>query len=172
MSMIKDYLAERTGLLEAIEYAERGWAVMPLQAKSKKPHFTLAPRAYLSATTDLDTIESWYAHGRDLNLGIAAAPSGLVIVDIDRRTLDDHGHAKRLLLPETYTVETADGWHLYYLDEGRSYAGKIANGLEVKHRGYVAAPPSVHPTGIHYTVALDIDPVPFPVSAFGKSVVR
>ena len=35
----------------ALEYAERGWAVLPLLPRKKDPHFDLAQRAYLSATT-------------------------------------------------------------------------------------------------------------------------
>jgi len=36
----------------ALDYAERGWAVLPLLPRKKDPHFDLAQRAYLSATTD------------------------------------------------------------------------------------------------------------------------
>ena len=36
----------------AIEYAQRGWAVMPLKSKKKDPHFDLIKNAYLGATTD------------------------------------------------------------------------------------------------------------------------
>lgn len=172
MSMIKDFIAERLGYFEAVGYLDRGWAVLPLQYRTKKPHFDLAPRGLNSATTDLATVEAWYRKPRDLNIGIAAAASGLVILDIDRRTLTDEGEDLWRSMPDTYTVETSDGWHLYYLDGGRSYAGLLAGGVEVKHRGYVAAPPSVHPDGTRYTVHLDIDPVPFPVHLAPKGKVR
>ena len=67
----------------AFEYANRGWAVMPLQANKKDPHFELCKRAYLSATTDIKLINFWFDFDPNINIGIACQTSGLVVFDID-----------------------------------------------------------------------------------------
>lgn len=173
MSAVKNYIADRPCVLEAIDYAERGWAVLPIRAGDKVPHFPFAPRAYLSATRDLDTITAWFDKVPNLNLGIAAIQSGLVVVDIDHRTLDTRGEALLERLPDTYKVRTGDGFHCYYLDpRGVPFPGKLANGVEIKHRGYVVAAPSIHPNGSTYTVLDDRDPAAFPLDLLGKAARR
>jgi hypothetical protein len=143
----------------AFEYANRGWAVMPLQANKKDPHFELCKRAYLSATTDIKLIDFWFDFDPKINIGIACQTSGLVVFDIDFRNGGE-------LLPEftpTYTVQTGDGFHLYYkANASDSYRGKLIDGIDIKFKGYVAAAPSIHPSGARYTVIDDRDPVVVP----------
>lgn len=163
MSRMKDYVADNPGVFEASEYVDRGWWVLPLKAGDKTPH-PLASRGYLSATRNMELIERWFERaGGRLNVGIAAVQSGLVIVDVDNRNLDERGRAVRDKLPDTYTVTTGDGEHRYYVATPQTrYPGKAANGIDIKHRGYVVAPPSVHPNGTRYHVTHDIEPVPAP----------
>ena len=102
----------------ALEYAERGWAVLPLLPRKKDPHFDLAQRAYLSATTDQKLINFWFDYDDKINIGIACYQSGLVVFDIDYRNGGE-------LLPEfepTYTVQTGDGLHLYYTADSLMYS--------------------------------------------------
>ena len=143
----------------AFEYANRGWAVMPLQANKKDPHFELCKRAYLSATTDIKLIDFWFDFDPKINIGIACQTSGLVVFDIDFRNGGE-------LLPEfmpTYTVQTGDGFHLYYKANAiDSYRGKLIDGIDIKFKGYVAAAPSIHPSGARYTVIDDRNPVVVP----------
>lgn len=138
-------------------FIEKGWSVLPLLAKSKIPATRLVPKGYLSATSDLKKIENWFADD-SLNVGIACVQSGLVVIDIDNDEM----------IPEatkTYTVKTPRGFHLYYLaKEGVTYAGKLREGVDVKHKGYVVAPPSIHPTGARYEVLNDIEPQALPKS--------
>ncbi len=97
----------------AIEYAQRGWAVMPLKAKKKDPHFDLIKNAYLGATTDEALIEFWFDVDPTANIGIACITSGLVVFDVDFRNggeiLEEFG--------ETYTVATGDADKGMYLTE-------------------------------------------------------
>lgn len=143
----------------ALEYAERGWAVLPLLPRKKDPHFDLAQRAYLSATTDQKLINFWFDYDEKINIGIACYQSGLVVFDIDYRNGGE-------LLPEfepTYTVQTGDGFHLYYkADKSDIYKGKLMDGIDIKFKGYVAAAPSIHPSGARYTVIDDRNPVVVP----------
>lgn len=153
----------------AHEYIERGWHVLVVQPKSKDPYFKFAPRAYLSATNNHHDIDEWFAYKPNLNIGIAAIQSGLVIVDVDYRNVGERAEAILDQLPNTYTIETADGLHLYYVDPGTiRFPGKLADGLDVKHKGYVVAAPSVHPTGAIYREVVNCgDPVPFPTHILG-----
>ncbi len=143
----------------ALEYAERGWAVLPLLPRKKDPHFDLAQRAYLSASTDSKLINFWFDYDQSINIGIACYQSGLVVFDIDYRNGGE-------LLPEfepTYTVQTGDGLHLYYTaNQSDVFRGKLNNGIDIKWKGYVAAAPSIHPSGSTYTVIDDRNPVAMP----------
>jgi hypothetical protein len=64
----------------------------------------------------------------------------------------------------TYTVKTSDGYHFYYnLDKDYDLRiGKIMDGVDVKWKGYVAAAPSIHPSGARYTVINDMQPIDLP----------
>jgi hypothetical protein len=143
----------------ALEYADRGWAVMPLLPNKKDPHFDLCRRAYLSATTDHKLINFWFDYDSNINIGIACSTSGLVVFDIDYR---NGGELLKEFEP-TYTVKTGDGLHLYYATSPAAvYRGKLADGIDIKYKGYVAAAPSIHPSGARYTVIDDRNPVAVP----------
>jgi hypothetical protein len=133
----------------ALDYADRGWSVMPLLPRKKDPHFDLAQRAYLSASTDKQLINFWFDYDQDINLGIACYQSGLVVFDIDYRNGGE-------LLPEfepTFTVQTGDGLHLYYTAaKSDVFKGKLVDGIDIKWKGYVSTAPSIHPSGATYTV--------------------
>ena len=143
----------------ALEYAERGWAVLPLLPRKKDPHFDLAQRAYLSATTDQKLIKFWFDYDENINIGIACSQSGLVVFDIDYR----NGGELLSEFEPTYTVQTGDGLHLYYTaDKSDVFKGKLVDGIDIKWKGYVATAPSIHPSGARYTVIDDRNPVAMP----------
>ena len=135
----------------ALKYAAAGLHVFRLGERGKLP--LAGSHGHLDATTDLETIRGWW--GRiPYNVGIACVTSGLVVLDIDRRhgghvTLSNIEGAHECL-PSTWTVATANGWHLYFHDAGAEYVGKLGPGIDIKHRGFVLAPPSVHPSGAVY----------------------
>lgn len=140
----------------ALEYAQKGWAVMPLKAKKKDPHFDLIKNAYLGATTDEALIEFWFDVDPTANIGIACSSSNLVVFDVDFR----NGGEVIEQFGQTYTVKTGDGFHFYYqTTSDMSFKGSLETGIDIKHKGYVAAAPSIHPNGKIYTVIDDIKPV-------------
>ena len=142
--------------LEALDYAARGVAVMPLLPKQKEPHFDLIRGAYLGASTDADLINFWFDIEPQANVGIACITSGLVVIDIDYR----NGGELMDIMPETYTVQTGDGLHLYYkADKSLNFRASLARGIDIKWKGYVAAAPSIHPNGKRYEVINNIDAV-------------
>jgi len=145
------------GLLgKSAEYIYKGWKVLPLQPNSKDPHFDLIRRAYLDATDRWEALKFWYKMDPNMNIGIACQPSGLVVFDIDYR----NGGEFLDIFPETYTVQTGDGLHLYYTcDANVNFRGTLDQGIDIKWKGYVAAAPSIHPNGKTYTVINNMDAV-------------
>lgn len=139
----------------AVAYAERGWHVLPVFACDKRPFFPLVPNGYKGATNDIATVEKWFTDNPHLNIGIACAPSGLVVMDVDFRNGGDVGS----LYQETFTVATGDGLHLYYTAEvGARYPGKLREGVDIKYNGYVVAGGSTHPNGKSYEVINEHEP--------------
>ncbi len=79
----------------AARYAEQGWCVLPLHHPveggcscgttgctniGKHPRLT---GGFREATTDTEQIRTWWDRWPDANIGIAPAPSGLVVIDVD-----------------------------------------------------------------------------------------
>ena len=150
-------------LAAALDYAARGWAVLPL--RGKVPALAHGLR---DATTDPDRVRLWWsAEHRGCNVGIVAPPD-VLILDVDTA----HGHAAEADgaaalaalesahgdLPDTPRATTGGGGeHVWFrLPEGVRHGnerGALPAGLDVRGggRGYVVAPPSVHPdTGAAY----------------------
>ena len=145
-------------LVAALDYAKRGWPVLPLMPGTKKPLGVLVPHGFQDATTNEDTIRQWWERSPLANVGILTGEeSGLVVLDIDPRHGGDdnlwelerqHGE-----LPLTVGSLTGGGGaHIFFLHPGGVIKHKaLAPGVEVKaDGGYVVAPPSIHPTGELY----------------------
>lgn len=141
-------------LTSALEYAQRGWRVLPIKPGMKRPPMTAWQDA---ATTDPNMVASWWnglyaGHG----VGICAGEqSGLFIVDIDcangktgydswRDLLDTYGE-----IPEGPTVITpSGGMHLYFRwPQGRrvgTNAERLGQHIDVRgDGGQCVAPPTV-----------------------------
>lgn len=125
----------------AAAYASRGWRVFPLKPRSKEPLIKWKD----GATTDHDTIRTWWANWPDANVGIVTgAASGIVVGDVD--------HVERfkvlgLELSTTLTAHTGRerGVHHYFLYPGVPVPNSSRNGFDVRgDGGYVVAPPSLH----------------------------
>lgn len=140
----------------ALAYARRGWAVFPLQRRSKEP---AVAGAYKAATTDVGQVGTWWHRWPDANIGLATgAVSGLWVLDIDgpegeasfAELVQEHDGE----LAETLMASTGKGHHLYWrlpagVDQGRRIG--VRPGLDViGSQGYLVAPPSIHPSGRLY----------------------
>jgi hypothetical protein len=158
----------------ALEYAERGWPVLPLH--SPKEHGCSCGRANCvspgkhprtahglkDASRGTETIREWWNLWPDANIGIVTGPeSGILALDVDGKQGEESliGMERRgFHLPDTYTVHTGGGGHhLYFLwpksADVRNSQSKIAPGLDIRGQGgYVVAPPSLHLSGARYEI--------------------
>lgn len=150
-------------------YCNRGWSIFPLvwmddgdcscgssECKSPGKH-PLVKGGFLSASTDLQQVITWYERWPKANWGLrtgdqAKGGAGILVVDIDSKnhgfdtwemlSMDHQGHI------ETVTVETGNnGQHLWFSYPSdidlRSTAGALGPGLDVRaNGGYVVVPPS------------------------------
>jgi hypothetical protein len=147
----------------ALDYAQQGLHVFPLQPKGKTP---LTAHGLDDATIDLMTIETWWARWPQANVAIRTGD--LLVVDEDRLgALDEVATALGETIPETRVAQTASGRHFYFSQpEGqriRNTAGKLAEGIDTRgDGGYVVAPPSIHPSGAIYGWLSEANGVPLP----------
>jgi hypothetical protein len=135
-------------------YAERGWFVLPCYPQQKVPFFPIAKNGYKSASNKPKTVAKWFEKSPLLNIGIACAPSGIVVLDVDYR---NGGNIEGLNL-DTFTVATGDGIHLYYrAPKGSTFPGKLRDGVDIKFNGYVVTAGSMHENGKFYEIIKDAD---------------
>ncbi|WP_115728054.1 bifunctional DNA primase/polymerase [Actinomyces culturomici] len=154
-----------TPLEAALDYAGRGWKVLPLVHTGPKAKAPAVRRGFHAATTDPAQIRQWWKTRPSALVGLVVPP-GVVVLDIDPRnggTLADLEAVNGDPLPATRTVRTGfGGLHLWFLTRDsqplaahpQGVDGRPLVGIDVKAagRGYVVAPPSRHPsTGLAYT---------------------
>lgn len=151
----------------ALAYARRGWHVLPCRPRGKEP---LTPHGCKDATTDEQTIRSWWQRWPAANVAIATGrASGICVLDVDPRAGGDETLAALERLPPTVEALTGGGGrHLYFRHPGghvKSAARALGPGLDVKaDGGYVIAPPSVHPSGAEYAWELSSHPDDVPLA--------
>lgn len=134
----------------ALNCIEKGWYVFPLLEKQKTPDLALAPHWSENSSIDPEKIQEWWTKSPNANIGIDLNRSNLTVLDFDSGDAPPN-----IGLPETFTVKTGRGQHLYFkglLAQGDMYfAGKHVG--EVKSAGgYVVGPKSLHPSGSVYSV--------------------
>jgi hypothetical protein len=153
-------------LTAALEYAAAGWPTFPL-GRTKRPVANCEPcrtadrqhdpgdcdcltcHGFHAATTDPHRLTLMRTlHPRGLLAIRTGTASGLLVVDIDPR---NGGALHPNLMTPTACVRTgSDGWHLYYRHPGHPVPSRPLPGypgVDIKaDGGYVAAPPSIHPT--------------------------
>lgn len=121
----------------ALNYASKGIAVFPVIPGSKKPACAWGDEA----TTDPAMIARWWKKNPRYNIGIAAAKSGLVIVDLDDKGAKN-GSKEWSRIARGQDVDTLEvatpsgGRHLYFRGElAESGTDKLAPGVDIKSGG-------------------------------------
>ena len=131
--------------LHAERYASPQMPVFP--CKGKEPLLNNWPEI---AVTDPLHVGDIFTKHPTANLAIVTG-NGMFVVDID----GDQGHeslakleAHNGKLPETWTAITGKGTHYYFASTEpiRNSTSKLAPSIDIRgKRGYVIAPPSIHP---------------------------
>lgn len=140
----------------AHQYADMGYAVLPLQPGTKKPHRMLGESGGVHhATTDPQQIMRWWTQDPWANVGVATGDvSQLVVIDLD--TKRDDGRAKFWQLIssmgwgmswEASARTPSGGWHVWMRLHAQMPVARerraILPGVDVKGTGgYVVAAPS------------------------------
>ncbi|HOK03229.1 MAG TPA: phage/plasmid primase, P4 family [Spirochaetota bacterium] len=110
------------------------------------------------ASNDQEKILSWFKKWPDMNFGVITG-NGIFVLDIDNRNNGfeslENLQSQYGALPETLTVNTGDGMHLYYRYNSKIYKvpGKMEhfNGIDVRGDGcYVIGAGSMHKSGKIY----------------------
>jgi len=151
-----------TPLDAALDYATRGWRVVPIIPGDKRPPLIAWQE---QATCDPELIRLWWNGAFDgYGVGIATGKaSGLWVLDIDTGA-GKNGHdtladleAEHGKLPDTVEVVTGSGGrHIYFawpdgVEIRNDQAGRLGPGLDVRGEGgQVLAPPTLHPSGPAY----------------------
>lgn len=141
----------------ALTLAARGWSVLPIEPRGKRP---LVPwRELQERRAGPAEIEAWFDAHPCANVGVVTgALSGLLVLDVD----SGHGGAESLArleiehgsLPRSVEAMSGGGGrHLYFAHPGGSVPNRVglAPGIDLRgDGGCVVAPPSLHPNGHRY----------------------
>src|SRR5215218_5542937 len=143
----------------AVDYSRREWSVIRLKGKIPAEPWA----EYQQRRMAPEEIEGRPWPGVGI---VTGAISGIVVLDADSpeavEELTRRGHAP------TPMAKTARGMHAYFQHPGGELPTRIGlgEGLDLKgDGGYVAAPPTAHPTGAAYEWIIspdDADPAPMP----------
>jgi hypothetical protein len=161
----------------ACKYLNQGISVIPLTPGGKKPYYELLPtnakgkaewKEYSRRLPTIEEIRRWdeLSHGK-ANLGtVQGQVSQRFGLDVDFRNGGDKTLKQLCGDSEiiTATVKSGDGLHLQFEHPGYWFRlREELPGIDLISEGrYLVAPPSLHPTGVHYQFLLDIEPAPPP----------
>jgi hypothetical protein len=144
----------------ARRYLARGWSVLPLRPRDKRP---LIRWEFLQNERPSEQdIAEWFRGWPDANIGIVTGEiSNLIVLDIDPKhggdaTLERLEHRFRPLSATVEAVTGGGGRHLYFAHPGGFTCNRagLAQGIDLRgDGGYIVAPPSIHPSGRRYAWA-------------------
>lgn len=147
-------------LSTALYWLQLGIAVVPLAWKSKTP--VVAWKAHQTVLPTEAQVRHWFGAG-PRNLAIVTGWQDLVVLDFD--SMDAYSvwaqwASEALAAQVTYRVLTRRGVHVYVAITEPVHSFKLSGVVEVRSKGqYVAAPPSVHPSGAVYMAANPSAPI-------------
>jgi hypothetical protein len=135
----------------AVQYATRGWSVLPMRANKKPAVVTWRERQRIAVKPE--EVAGWFdrvSGVTGVGIVLGAVSGGLAVRDFD----EADGYVKWSkaypnLAESLPTAKTARGLHVYFRSAGVSTI-KCGDG-ELRGEGvYVVAPPSKHPSGTYY----------------------
>jgi hypothetical protein len=162
----------------ATRYLARGWSVLPLRPREKRP---LIPWAHLqNERPSEEEIAEWFRRWPDANIGIVTgAISNLIVIDVDPKHGGDAAleRLERRYGPLPATVEAATGGggrHFYFAHPGGLARNRVgmAQGIDLRgDGGYIVAPPSTHPSGRLYEWARGRTPDEIPLAPLPRWLI-
>lgn len=149
--------------VEALRLLEKGYSVVPLQPRSKKP--ILEWKTYQTTPASKETVESWFKDKPDLGVAIVTGRiSGVVVLDVDQPTsVKWRKELEELDDVKTPVVKTRSGYHYYFkYPDGMEVPSFSIEGLgDFQSDGkLVTVPPSIHEKGTHYEWVHEKNPKP------------
>ncbi len=141
-------------------YWKQGFSIIPLGVNKKKD--LKAPslsswRTYHHRLPKKEEIQEWINQDLFKNIGIICGhvSNDLVVIDIDDESIPETIGIKLDKISKTgsWVVKTGKGYHIYNKHTGNPGGIKKPNEYKIEYRanrGYVAAPPSIHPNGEQY----------------------
>lgn len=143
----------------ALAYASNGWDVFPCRERGARAKQPYTKHGFKDASRDPAQIEVWWEAHPEAMIGLAL-PRGTVVIDIDPRGGGDRRALEQLVggaLPRTLEAQSGrgDGAHLWFSTRASNLSQKtnFLAGIDARiaGKGYVIAPPSLHPaTGKPY----------------------
>lgn len=141
-------------LKEALNYAKKGFSVIPLLPGDKKAAVPWTEFQKRCAT--LEEVAEWWIRWPNANIGLVTGRiSDLLVVDLDKYKpeYDPKIELEHFDSLNTPTAESPRGGnHLYFkFTEGITIAAGLFPGVDIRGEGgYIVAPPSVNGTGNPY----------------------
>jgi hypothetical protein len=119
------------------------------------------PDGFKSASNDIERVKQLWSGRTGLNVGIATGEkSGVFVIDIDSPEAEIELY-KKFKIPNTYTVNTGRGKHLYFkYDPNRPIRNgtNIIDNVDIRgDGGYVAGAGSNHARGTQYEVVNQLE---------------
>lgn len=150
-------------LQQAQFWQSLGIATIPIRYRDKRPELKSWQEFQKRLPTNTELLK-WFS-GSFHNLGVVVGWRNLVVIDFD----SDTEYARWQLwiarqpayrwIKHALQVKTARGIHVYVTTAQPAQNAKLP-GIDVKAQGgYVLSPPSVHPSGIEYSVLSGTLPV-------------
>jgi len=141
-------------LAAALRYASQGIPVFPLAPRSKFPLIAAADGGHglHDATTDAAQIQAWWTAHPTGNIGLRTGVAFDVVDLYSEAAVDalESARAGRERFGGP-VVATAKGFHYFVLPTGLGNRAGVLPGVDFRGAGgYVAAPPSLHPSGVRY----------------------
>lgn len=142
----------------ALIYASRGWPVLPLKPRDKRP---LTEHGCLDASDDAETVTAWWSKWPDANIGLRTGVA-FDVLDIDG---EEGNAALQELVPGYHhagpIASTGKGHHLLFQTTSGKNGAKLLPQVDFRGvNGYIVAPPSIHPSGSKYRWVRTQPPMP------------
>lgn len=147
-----------------LQFLKSGIAVIPIENRGKRPYSVLLPRnddnnhsweIYKSQLPTEYMVANWL--NATTNYGVVTGWNGLIVLDFDsvsdyskwRLWACKRGGFTQYIAEHAFQVQTSRGVHVYLRSAVPGTNRKLGN-IDIKYRGYVVGPGSIHPSGAVY----------------------